>query len=221
MPEVQTWCPKKGVAVSVGMVLPKKSKLTGYADRALAPCPACGGEHPWRNLFLEGEGPARADRYWVALDQRRDIAAEIGILISCFAVIESFFPKLLKRFTGASGQDASAIMGAIPTTEGKKELLNIIQNNRGDEVSDARSAMEIIVRKLGAAIKIRNQYAHAQYGLGAGSLIHINPFFGDMRRKTPATLKKNIDDISADVRAIKELICEISEYVAHGTMPSI
>jgi hypothetical protein len=97
MPKVMIICPQTGRAVPTGIELPDGSDLTGHAATVFQ-CPACRKQHGVRRPFFENVEPTAFHKYWVALDQRPLIAAEIGILISCGAMVEWYLPQLMMKF---------------------------------------------------------------------------------------------------------------------------
>jgi hypothetical protein len=54
-----------------------------------------------------------AQKYGVALDDFPEFAAQVGILVSCFALIESYMHRLISRTTGMGESDACVVSGSF------------------------------------------------------------------------------------------------------------
>ena len=67
-----------------------------------------------KRITVESE----AASYRVALDEYPEFAAEVGILMSCFALIESYMHQLISRTTGIGESDTFLIAGSHPITCG-------------------------------------------------------------------------------------------------------
>src|SRR5262249_21130637 len=147
-----------------------------------------------------------------------EIAAEIGILMSCAAMVEWYLHQLIAKL-GVDHRDAFVIAGQFQSFSVRIDLLQRLAALRDDKNID-RQAVEIFIPKLRTSNSIRNKYAHAQYGTGpTENSIIIYPFSGDVRKK-PESLTVTIDDVVEDVNFMKALCCELSDYVTHGTMPT-
>jgi hypothetical protein len=210
-------CPETGRDVPAGIELPEGSDLTGHAT-TIFQCPACGKQHGVRRPFFENIEPTAFHKYWVALDRRPLIAAEIGVLISCAAMVEWYLPQLMMKF-GIGYPDALIIVGHFQSFSVRIDLLQAIAKTR-DPKDPITQAVEEFLPRMRAANAIRNKYVHAQYGEGATQdSIVIMPFSGDARRKDQ-THTETIDDVVGDVNFLKALCCDLSNFiVAHQKTP--
>lgn len=51
--------------------------------------------------------------YSIALDNDRDIAAELGLLLSCYAIIDLFIPQIFSVISGHSEDSANIFISRI------------------------------------------------------------------------------------------------------------
>ena len=118
-------CPRNGQPLYTGIEVPIGSQLTGYAKTKVH-CYHCDNDHGIRRPFLEGSALAEFDKYTVALDFAPDFSAEVGVLISCFALIEVYVPELLQRLLNIESAEAFVIMSSFETFADKTELLKAL-----------------------------------------------------------------------------------------------
>jgi predicted RNA-binding Zn-ribbon protein involved in translation (DUF1610 family) len=210
VPRVMIVCQETGRDVSTGIELAEGSHLTGHAARVFQ-CPACGKQHAVRRPFFENIGPTAFDKYWVALDRRPLIAAEIGVLISCAATVEWYLPQLIMKF-GVGYPDALIVAGYFQSFSVRIDLLQAIAKTR-DPNDPITEAIQKFIPRMREANAIRNKYAHAQYGLGATEdSIVIMPFSGDAKKKDQ-THTETIDDVVGDVNFLKALCSDLSDFI--------
>ena len=67
----------------------------------------------------------------VALDEYPEFAAEVGILMSCFALIESYMHQLISRTTGIGESDTFLIAGSHLTFGPRIDLLETLLKKPG------------------------------------------------------------------------------------------
>jgi hypothetical protein len=199
------WCGRTKKAVATGIDIPYGSPLTGYAQHKFT-CEACGHVHAARNLFYERDPPLSVDRHWVALDLVPDIAAEIGILVSMFALIEFYMPWLFEGLTRSRSTDSAVVMGYFKSFGDKIELLEWIIKTRLEE-TDTSKAIKLCLPNLKEANSLRNKYVHARLSLGAHDELHLEPFAADVRRK-PRTEIKSLEQVAEDVRRMRTIAYE-------------
>ncbi len=106
-----------------------------------------------------------AEIYSVALDEFPEFAAQVGILISCFAIIESYMHKLISRFTDMSESDAFLVTGSFISFGARIDLLETMLKKRSQQSKEVITAKHF-TKTLREATKIRNNYAHGTYSIG-------------------------------------------------------
>jgi hypothetical protein len=217
MVRVMITCPRTGQPIYTGLELPVGSPLTGYAKRKVQ-CVHCSNDHGIRRPFFEGHGPDEFHKYFVALDCEPDFAAEVGVLISCFAMVESYAPQLLSRLLKIDDEEAFAIMSSFDTFSGRIELLKTLvnlQNSKGKQTDEKRAVSRLLPR-LSAATNIRNKYAHGRYSITLHDDFTIDSF---VTSRKPKRAQKSLDAMVEDVNTFKRLICDLHGYLYRKEMP--
>ncbi len=159
----------------------------------------------------------KAEEYSVALEDSPEIAALIGVIISCLAAIEHTLPFLLKKITGMHLDYATATLGLL-RMETRLLLLSSLANV--DETPPAnKAAIQNLVDRLKAANTLRNKYAHATYGAGPGAMIMV-PYYSDTKQKVKQLMQITADTVRADLVEIKEAICQLEAFVHQDKMPT-
>lgn len=146
----------------------------------------------------------------IALDNDRELAAEIGLLLSCYAIIDLF---LLHIFTTVSGQtktSADIVLGRVKSNMQRIELIRelISASERAQKEYELN-----LVKQLVAATQLRNEYAHAIYSQVAASKTkwRMSMWLSDGQKR-----KKQFKDISVDVvRKDSEFIRNILQLLSH------
>jgi hypothetical protein len=219
MSRVMMWCANKNRPTFTGLELPHGSSLKGYVHRKFA-CERCNHEHLVRNPWFEEDGPSPVDAYFVALDGAPEIAAEIGIMMSMLAIVESGFPHALHRLTSLSVGDATVIMNFFRSFSDKTELLKLIVANRDPSTPDKPRGSEIselpsLISTVNAANTIRNKYAHAMYGVTVKRGALVMPYRSDIRKKSVPGVEMALEEIVEDVRKVRAAAVAMHAY-AHG-----
>lgn len=173
------------------------------------------------NVELETE------KYSVALDEFPEFAAQVGILISCFALIESYMHKLVSRSTGMDESDAFMVSGSFISFGARIDLLETLIKKKNQKLKEIVAAQHFI-KTLREATAIRNTYAHGTYSLGfeggyysstAKKLMYISSFQYDAKRKEPKKLVRDLDSVKKDVKRMKFISCEIHGYLYREEIP--
>lgn len=168
-----------------------------------------------------------AKKYEVALDAFPEFATQVGVLISCFALIESYMPQLISRTTGMDPSDAFLVSGSFISFSSRINLLETLLKKR-ESTNQQVIAAEHFIGTLKEANKIRNTYAHGTYSLSfegghcsptAKKIMFISSFLYDAKRKSPAKVEKDLDDAKNDVARIKFISCELHGYIYRNEMP--
>lgn len=173
------------------------------------------------NVELETE------KYLVALDHFPEFAAQVGVLISCYALIESYMHRLISRTAGMDESDAYLVSGSFISFSARIDLLETLLKKRNPQSKEVVSAKHFI-KTLREATTIRNIYAHGTYSLGfegghysptVKKLMSISSFLYDAKRKNPARLERDLDGIKKDVARLRFITCELHAYVYRSEMP--
>ena len=175
------------------------------------------------NVELETE------KYLVALDDFPEFAAQVGVLISCYALIESYMHQLISRTTGMDESDAYLVSGSFTGFSARIDLLDTLLRKRDPKAKEVLAAKHFI-KTLREATAVRNTYAHGTYSLGfeggrfsptAKKLMSISSFLYDAKRKNPVRLERDLDGIEKDVARLRFITCELHAYVYRGEMPTL
>lgn len=100
------------------------------------------------------------DIHRLALDNNRELATEIGLLLSCYAIIDLFILHIFSVVSNQTKDNASMILGRVKGNSLRLELIKdiILASNRENK------AFELdLISKIKHATNLRNQYAHAIY----------------------------------------------------------
>jgi hypothetical protein len=217
VPRLMIICPRTGTPISTGIDLPLGSTLTGYAKTKVQ-CSQCGRDHGIHRPFLEGHGPSDFDKYAVALDCEPNFSAEVGVLISCFAIIESYMPQLLERLINIGSAEAFLIMSSFGEFSERTELLKSLVKlyEAQKKTTDDITAIARFLPRITAVTTIRNKYAHGKYSITFHDDFIVDSFVSS---KKPKSTKKSLDAVVVDVNTLKHLICDLHGYVHRDEMP--
>ena len=170
---------------------------------------------------------SEAASYRVALDEFPEFASQIGILISCFALIESYMHHLVSRTTGIDESDAFQIAGSYQTFGPRIDLLETLLKKRDPTASQVQTA-KYFISALREATRIRNAYAHGTYSLSfvggdysptAERVITVTSYLYDAKRKKPESFERTLDQVIAEVARIKFITCELHAYIYRNEIP--
>lgn len=169
-----------------------------------------------------------AEGYKVALDDFPEFAAQVGVLISCFAMIESYVHVLISRLTGTSESDAFVFSGSFMNFRARVDLLQSLAKVRNPKDQSAIIAKHF-VSLLREATGIRNRYAHGRYGLSfeggsysptAKKIIYIDSSLFDANKR-PVQAVRDLDDVIKEVQRIKFIVCEMHAYLHRNEPPQL
>jgi hypothetical protein len=172
--------------------------------------------------------PPDLEKYSVALDHFPDFAAQVGILVSCFAILESYAQKLIARIAAIDENDAFVIAGSFQSFSARIDLFELLMNRRDISLPDVKAA-KYFISGIREATALRNTYAHGTYSLtfeggsatpGAKMIMHINSFLYDAKRKSPKKLIRDLEGAQSDVQALKALICELHGFLHRNEFPA-
>jgi hypothetical protein len=168
-----------------------------------------------------------AEKYRVALDEFPEFAAQVGILISCFALIESYMHQLIGRTTGMDPSDAYLVSGSFISFSSRIDLLETLLKKR-EPTSQQVVVAKHFIKTLREASGIRNTYAHGTYSLSfegghysptAKKIMFISSFLYDAKRKNPIKVEKDLDGVKKDVARIKFISCDLHGYIYRSELP--
>jgi hypothetical protein len=169
-----------------------------------------------------------AETYNVALEHFPEFAAQVGILISCFAMLESYVHLLISKLTGAPESDSFIFSGSFMNFRARIELLESLAKRRDANDPSVRIARHFVVL-LREATDIRNRYAHGRYSLTfeggrysptAKKIMSIDTSLFDAGKK-PKNVVRDLVQIQAEVTRFKVIICEIHAYLYRDEAPAI
>ena len=98
--------------------------------------------------------------YPIALDRDRELAAEIGLLLSAYAIIDLFILHIYSAVSCQDKDSASVVLGKIKSNGQRIALIRELLR------ASNRSAKEFeleLIDGVEKATRVRNQYAHAIY----------------------------------------------------------
>lgn len=154
--------------------------------------------------------------FFGALDADPTFAAQIGILMACFGLLESRIPAVFSLLTGLPKNESFIIMGSFTSFSHRIDLLQSIASERAKANDDAA----IILKFCGAfryANRLRNKYAHGKYSGGRNCII-LETFANDARR-VGGRYELTIEDIAPEVNWIKMLYYFVWGFLEHDEMP--
>lgn len=104
--------------------------------------------------------------YTIALDNDRDLAAELGLLLSAYAIIDLFILHIYSVVSGQNKDTASIVLGRIKSNAQRIDLIRDLlkSSSRTEQILELK-----LLNDIEAATRIRNQYAHAIYSQMAAS----------------------------------------------------
>jgi hypothetical protein len=148
--------------------------------------------------------------YPIALDQDRDLAAEVGLLLSAYAIIDLFILHIYSVVSAQDKDTASIVLGRIKSNGQRIELIRDLlkSSSRPDKTLELR-----LMDSVEAATRIRNDYAHAIYSqvLASPTGWRMSMWLSDGSKR-----KKAFKDISvATVRKDANYVREVLESLFH------
>ena len=157
------------------------------------------------------------EKYNVALEHAPEFAAKVGVIVSLFALVESYVPLLFSKLTKADGRDSFAITGSYASFSYRIDLLDSLLEHRSVADTPDFSTYKHFTKTLREANRIRNKFAHSTYSIGAeiGNTkerrMFLRAFSYDARKKKE-TEEYDLKKIEADVHCLKKIICELHAY---------
>jgi len=151
----------------------------------------------------------------IALDNDRELAAEIGLLLSCYAIIDLFLLHIYVTVSGQTKESADIVLGRIKSNMQRIELMRdlILVSNRVQKEHELN-----LLKKLEAATQLRNEYAHAIYSQVAASTTKwgMSMWLSDGRKRKKQFKDINVDIVRKDGVFIREVLQSLS-HLSHST----
>lgn len=98
----------------------------------------------------------------VALDNNRDIASEVGLLLNCYSLIELYMFVVFAKLSGNSRDESRVILGNVNGFNHRMSVLRDLLDNNTDQKVDKGLTAEIFDR-VEECGRISNKYAHSIY----------------------------------------------------------
>lgn len=160
-------------------------------------------------------------KFDVALEHVPEFSAQVGVLISCFALVEEYVPHLVAKLTAMPHNDAWIIVNSYQSFSHRIKLLDELVGS-GAHPTDL-APYRHFVSTLSAANAIRNRYAHARYSTGMRDEtgrreVILQEFPSDVKKK-PRSRHMKLKHVAADVKEIKQIICDLHAFVYRGELP--
>jgi hypothetical protein len=146
----------------------------------------------------------------IALDHDRELAAEVGLLLSAFAIIDLF---ILHIYSVVSQQDRDSAYSVLSRIKSNAQRLELIRELISISTRPAKDIELQLIADTVRANNIRNQYAHAIYSQVAASSTgwRMTMWQSDGGRR-----RKEFKDINVEiVRADGEFVREVLDSLFH------
>ncbi len=215
MPRVLTLCPRTAVVIDTGLSLPLDAPL-GKLAKTRVHCHRCDSTHGIRRPFFEGHGPSEFHKYIVALDAEPNFAAEVGVLISLFALVEMYMPRLMAKITGLDEEMAFTILSRFAKFSDRIDLLKSLSKIQPKTHARDKGLLQKLLPRIRHINTLRNKYAHATYGITFDDDYMVTAFQSSGK---PKETRKSLHDVVADVNTFKHLICDLHGYVYRDEEP--
>ena len=98
--------------------------------------------------------------YPIALDHDRNLSAEIGLLLSAYAIIDLFILHIYSVVSSQDKDKASIVLGKV---KGNGQRIDLIRELLKASSRIDKEAELKLIDGIDKATKVRNQYAHAIY----------------------------------------------------------
>jgi len=149
----------------------------------------------------------------VALDNNRDIAAEVGILLSCYAIIELHMFVVFSKITGSNRDESEVILGNVSGFFSKMNILKKLLSNNTDPSIDKGYAMRIL-ESVDKCNRIRNKYAHSVYSqisIKGETKWRTSSWLGDARRNNKFEYF-DLDSIRKECEILRQSIRDLNYF---------
>jgi hypothetical protein len=146
----------------------------------------------------------------IALDGNRELATELGLLLSAYAIIDLYVLRIFSITSGLSEDQADLVFARVRGNHARLELLRelIAVSDRAEKEKELR-----LLGDVARATDIRNEYAHAIYSAVAASPTgwRMSLWQSDGRSR-----KKRVKDVSVEsVRIDGAFMRDVLEALYH------
>jgi hypothetical protein len=100
------------------------------------------------------------NEYPIALDYDRELAAEIGLFLSCYAIIDLYILHIYSLVSEQSKDSANIVLGRI---KGNGQRIELIRDLIEISSRPNKSYELELIKQIVMATKRRNEYAHSIY----------------------------------------------------------
>ena len=120
----------------------------------------------------------------IALDNNRDIAKEVSLLLNCYKLIELYMFVVFEKLSDNGRDDSKVILGSVSSFNHRMHILRKLLDGTTDKNLDKGLTSEIFDR-VEECCRISNKYAHSIYSQASVTNEEewrISSWFGDIRR---------------------------------------
>ena len=120
----------------------------------------------------------------IALDNNRDIAKEVSLLLNCYKLIELYMFVVFEKLSNNSRDESKEILGSVSSFNHRMHILRKLLDVTTDKNLDKGLTSEIFDR-VEECCRISNKYAHSIYSQASVTNEEewrISSWFGDIRR---------------------------------------
>ena len=155
----------------------------------------------------------------VALDNAPEFSAQVGVLLSCFALIERYLPQLVSKITGMSEDEALLFVGSFHNVSGRIDLIDTLLKKK-QNLSPAEETVKSFIPRLREVSTIRNRYAHAQFSYMKPDKFQITSFLSSATKETKVEVH-TFEDVKKKTFYLKELINDMHGFVYRNEMKKL
>ena len=157
-------------------------------------------------------------KYQVALELKgqEQYARHVGVIISLFAIVEGFVPRVLESLLGMDREDARSITGVFRAFSNRLDLIEQLIKGR-DKGSVEREVFSYTKGLLAEANNIRNKFAHATYGY-AGDHFKLETCSSNYNQARQI-IDMTLDDFEKDILRLKRIISELQAILVRRELP--
>jgi hypothetical protein len=148
------------------------------------------------------------------LDHEREVASEVGILLSAFAIVELSPPAILAKLTSIDQNHAEIILGHLRSFSARLDVVEAIAKSTPAEDPERANAIKLL-EKIRACSRIRNKYAHGIWqGVAPNDKtveLHVIGWAADAKKQTSRCVV-TLATIIKDCSILRETVFEVTNY---------
>jgi hypothetical protein len=148
------------------------------------------------------------------LDHEREVASEIGILLSAFAIVELSPPAILAKLTGIDQTHAEIILGHFRSFSARLDVVEAIAKSQHADDPERAIAIKLL-EKIRACGRIRNKYAHGIWqGVAPNDKtveLHVIGWAADAKKQTSRSVV-TLETIIEDCSILREAVFDVTNY---------